>query len=154
MGLQVLVYLLKGTLPAVGASGAISGLSAVVLLAAPKVRVVAIWFMLVMIRRWLMPAWLLMGFWLLCDLMAGDASTAAHIGGFLSGVIAQLALRQPLFADSGWNLSREDRGGEKMSAHEREMAALEATYKLMDEAAQKARGPSDEGETKVYDITL
>lgn len=78
------------TVPMVGASGAISGIMGAYLVLYPKARVdtlVAIWVVP-------LPAWMMLGYWMLLQLsgiltpadMGGGVAYGAHVGGFLAGL--------------------------------------------------------------------
>ncbi|HLU11711.1 MAG TPA: rhomboid family intramembrane serine protease [Oceanobacillus sp.] len=87
--------------PMIGASGAISGVlgAFLVLYPAVKVRVAAIFFKFFM-RTFVLPAFLVLGYWFIVQLFAGIASLGvdtlsdgggvavfAHIGGFIAGAL-------------------------------------------------------------------
>jgi len=86
-------------LPAIGASGAISGVLGAYLVFFPKVKV------LVWVRFFIfpMPAWIVIGFWFALQLLFATVSLLgvasgvafwAHVGGFLFGVSAALVHRR------------------------------------------------------------
>jgi len=80
------------SLPAIGASGAISGVMGAYAVLYPRARVL-MWFLIFLLP---LPAWLVLGYWFVLQFLAGvgglgAASTGgvafwAHIGGFLIGV--------------------------------------------------------------------
>jgi membrane associated rhomboid family serine protease len=86
--------------PTVGASGAISGVLGAYLLLYPRVRVRMLFFFLLFIRIFSVPAWMVLLWWFfwqviagLPDLMqlrpevSGGVAVWAHIGGFVAGVV-------------------------------------------------------------------
>jgi membrane associated rhomboid family serine protease len=79
-------------IPMVGASGAISGVMGAYALLYPRARVNTAIILVIFIRIIPLPAWMMLGYWFLLQLLAGsmgmDVGTAfwAHIGGFISGV--------------------------------------------------------------------
>ena len=91
-------------LPMVGASGAISGVMGAYVILYPLVRVHTLVFLGIFVTRVALPAYLMLGYWFLIQLVGGLPSVAgrepggvafwAHVGGFLAG-----ALLIPLFKD-------------------------------------------------------
>ena len=81
--------------PMVGASGAISGVMGAYLVLHPFARIRFIYWVIIIVGTVMLPAWLVLGFWILGQLMnsaqvsAGEPGVAflAHIGGFFAGVI-------------------------------------------------------------------
>ena len=82
--------------PMVGASGAIAGVMGAYLVLYPRSRVLTWWGFFVF---WL-PAWLVLGYWLIINLLSGAASVLAesrgpvggvafwaHVGGFVTGAL-------------------------------------------------------------------
>lgn len=100
-----------GEVPCVGASGGIFGLVAFYSLTFPRARIgMMYWF------RWVqMPAWLLLGFYLLFQLLGaavqvsgfGSVSSLGHLGGIAVGAVAALACR---IAPPDGEPGREERG--------------------------------------------
>lgn len=91
-------------IPTVGASGAISGVMGAYLVLYPRVRIQTLFFFFIFIRIIALPAWLLLGYWFLLQLLLGSSvSTAgggvafwAHIGGFAAGLgLIKLFERKP-----------------------------------------------------------
>jgi membrane associated rhomboid family serine protease len=107
------------TVPAIGASGAISGVLGAYLFLHPTARIETLIIFIIFFRTILVPAWVFLPFWFLMQLLPGvaslravDAETAggvawfAHIGGFVAGPIL-------LFLLGGWRKRprREERPG-------------------------------------------
>jgi membrane associated rhomboid family serine protease len=82
-------------IPMVGASGAISGIMGAYLVLYPRVRVHTLFIIVILIRVIPLPAWVLLGYWLLIQLLAGATTSVAgggvafwaHVGGFAAGVL-------------------------------------------------------------------
>ena len=92
-------------LPAIGASGAISGVLGAYLFIHPKVRIVTVVFLGFFVRFIQVPAWVYLPVWFLLQLLPGLASLGAptenqqggvawfaHIGGFVAGPLLLLLL--------------------------------------------------------------
>jgi rhomboid family protein len=86
--------------PLIGASGAIAGILGAYLLMFPRARIVTLVFFFFI--TWIVvPAWLMIGFWFLMQLVSGVGSVSgstgvaymAHVGGFLAGMLLLLLLR-------------------------------------------------------------
>ena len=82
--------------PTVGASGAISGVMGAYLVLYPKVRVHTLFFFVVFVRIFLLPAWVLLAQWFFIQLLLGAGSLGAegggvafwaHVGGFVAGLV-------------------------------------------------------------------
>ena len=90
------------TVPMIGASGAIAGVLGAYLVLYPFAKVHVLTWIVIFIRIFAVPAWIMLGLWfglqLLDGLLSdpGDAGVAfwAHVGGFLSGA-ALLCLLRP-----------------------------------------------------------
>jgi membrane associated rhomboid family serine protease len=88
-------------IPTIGASGAISGVMGAYFVLYPRARVLTVVPVFFFIRLLYLPAWLLLGFWILFQVMNGCAAGPAgsgvaylaHIGGFGTGVIVGLLAR-------------------------------------------------------------
>lgn len=86
--------------PTVGASGAISGVMGAYVVLYPRVRVDVLFFFFIFIRVIPLPAWLMLGYWFLLQLLQGAAAGGmtggvavwAHVGGFVAGVLLLLML--------------------------------------------------------------
>ena len=101
---------IDSSIPAVGASGAISAVMGSYLVMFPKSRIKMI-FILLFRRPFYIPAFLFLGFWFFQQLIPGmcainplDEQKAgvawwAHIGGFIFGVAAGYIARQSYFAE-------------------------------------------------------
>jgi membrane associated rhomboid family serine protease len=84
-------------IPMVGASGAISGVLGAYLIYYPKARVHVLLFLVVFIKVVRIPAVVVLGIWMLVQVLNGMGSLAgadsgnvawfAHIGGFVSGIV-------------------------------------------------------------------
>ncbi len=91
-------------IPMVGASGAIAGVMGGYLLLFPKARVDVLAIIVIIIKIFTIPAWVMLGVWFLLQLFGGfalfgDSGVAywAHAGGFIAGVVFAL----PLFFKRG-----------------------------------------------------
>lgn len=130
----VLFYLLCGVLaaaahvfsapasmvPTVGASGAISGIMGAYLLLYPRVRVHTLFFLFVFVRVIPLPAWVLLGEWLVLQIFWGVGSLGAegggvafwaHVGGFVAGLALIKLFERPQLVGakrSRVRLPRED----------------------------------------------
>jgi membrane associated rhomboid family serine protease len=90
--------------PMVGASGAISGVMGAYVILYPLVRVHTLVFLGFLVTRVALPAYLMLGYWFLIQILgglpklaggaAGGVAFWAHVGGFVAG-----ALLVPLFKD-------------------------------------------------------
>jgi membrane associated rhomboid family serine protease len=102
-------------LPAIGASGAISGVLGAYLFLHPQARIDTLIFLGFFVRIVQVPAWVFLPFWFLIQFFSGVASLQAttaedvggvawfaHIGGFVAGPIL-------LFLLGGWRKPRRER---------------------------------------------
>jgi membrane associated rhomboid family serine protease len=96
IGSVVHVFSAPGSLiPTVGASGAISGVMGAYLVLYPRVKIETLFILFIFIRIFPVPAWLVLGEWLLVQVLSGYATPAAgggvaflaHIGGFVGGLV-------------------------------------------------------------------
>lgn len=91
--------------PTVGASGAIAGVMGGYLLLFPKARIDILFFLIIFIRIFTVPAWVVLLVWFGlqilggagADPMTGGVAYWAHAGGFLAGIVLTL----PLFLRRG-----------------------------------------------------
>jgi len=95
----------NSAIPMVGASGAISGVMGAYIVLYPRVRVHMLIFLGIFITRAAVPAYLMLGYWFLLQILGGLPSLGdetggvafwAHAGGFIAG-----ALLIQLFKDPG-----------------------------------------------------
>jgi membrane associated rhomboid family serine protease len=95
-GVTHLIFNFYSRVPTVGASGAIAGVMGAYFLLYPRARVLTWWGFFVF---WL-PAWLVLGYWFIVNILSGAATSLtvtrgsvggvafwAHVGGFLSGLL-------------------------------------------------------------------
>lgn len=89
--------------PVLGASGAIAGVLAAYLLLFPKARVMVLVPIFYFLRTLILPAWLVLGGWILLQVVAveisplktgGGIAYYAHLGGFLTGLLLTPALKK------------------------------------------------------------
>jgi membrane associated rhomboid family serine protease len=108
----------SSVIPMVGASGAISGVMGAYIVLYPRVRVhMFTWFILPF--RFVMPAWLMLGYWFLLQVIgglptlqaeSGGVAFWAHAGGFVAGMllvwlfrdVAQINRRSRRVVPYGW----------------------------------------------------
>jgi membrane associated rhomboid family serine protease len=89
--------------PTVGASGAISGIMGAYLLLYPRARVMTLVPIIIFIRIVPLPAWMMLGYWFLIQLLSagvsgpggGGVAFWAHIGGFVAGLLLIVPFRNP-----------------------------------------------------------
>jgi membrane associated rhomboid family serine protease len=88
----------SSTVPMVGASGAISGILGAYLLLYPRVRVHALLYLGIYVTSIVIPAYLMLGYWILLQIVSslsslgahhetGGTAFFAHIGGFVAGLV-------------------------------------------------------------------
>lgn len=89
-------------IPMVGASGAISGVMGGYIVLYPRVRVHMLVFLFVFITRIVVPAYMMLGYWFLLQLLssvprisseAGGIAFLAHAAGFVAGMVLVLFFR-------------------------------------------------------------
>ena len=81
--------------PTVGASGAISAVMGAYLLLYPRVRIQTLFILVIFVRVFPLPAWVILGQWIAIQVLAGANTPAAeagvafwaHIGGFAAGLL-------------------------------------------------------------------
>jgi membrane associated rhomboid family serine protease len=80
--------------PMVGASGAISGVMGAYVVLYPRVRVHMLVVLFVFITRIVVPAYVMLGYWFLLQLLGGSMAQGeggvafwAHVGGFVAGAV-------------------------------------------------------------------
>lgn len=91
--------------PMIGASGAISGVMGAYLVLYPRVQVETLLFLGYFVRLVRIPAIVVLGMWIVTQLLSGLASLGtsasggvavfAHIGGFVAGLVLVLLFRRP-----------------------------------------------------------
>lgn len=101
------IHLVFDGSPAIGASGAINGITGIVLAVYPTNRVRLIWFAIIRAGTTVARAWIIITVWLLFDiiwLIIGAEGVAywAHIGGLAAGVVIGLLCLQ-----KGWILTTD-----------------------------------------------
>ncbi len=91
------------TIPMVGASGAVAGVLGAYLILHPFANIRVFVFLFIFITTLNIPAWIVLSFWFLGQLLSQAGSSTgqpgvafmAHIGGFIAGVILIFKLRLP-----------------------------------------------------------
>jgi membrane associated rhomboid family serine protease len=88
--------------PMVGASGAISGVMGAYVVLYPRVRVHVLVVLVIFITRIVVPAYLMLGYWFLLQLIGGGLAGGeggvafwAHAGGFVAGAVLISIFRDP-----------------------------------------------------------
>lgn len=104
--------------PAVGASGAISGVLGAYAVKYPFARVYTLAFLWPFVRVVVLPAWVLLGLWFLFQLLGGAVSMGAasgagiawfaHVGGFVAGIVMILLITPRKKRGRGWRQSEAD----------------------------------------------
>lgn len=98
------------TIPMVGASGAIAGVMGGYLLFFPRARIDILVIIVILIRIFTVPAWLMLGLWfglqlfngLAMDVAGGGVAYWAHAGGFVAGVVLAFPLWRRLGGPEYW----------------------------------------------------
>jgi membrane associated rhomboid family serine protease len=93
----------SSAIPMVGASGAISGVMGAYIILYPRVRVHMLVFLGIFITRIVVPAYLMLGYWFLLQIIGGGLATGegggvafwAHAGGFIAGAVLIYVFRDP-----------------------------------------------------------
>jgi membrane associated rhomboid family serine protease len=96
--------------PMVGASGAIAGVLGGYLLLYPRARVDVVVILFIFIRIIALPAWMMLGFWFVMQLINGLTMTTdmggvaywAHMGGFVAGLVLTLPIWVRLGGPGYW----------------------------------------------------
>ncbi|HEX5327068.1 MAG TPA: rhomboid family intramembrane serine protease [Acetobacteraceae bacterium] len=95
----------QGTVPMIGASGAIAGTLGAYLLLYPHARVMVLIWVIIIVRLIAVPAVVLLGLWFLLQLLSAVTTTSgapgvafwAHVGGFVIGMLLLFLFRRPQF---------------------------------------------------------
>jgi membrane associated rhomboid family serine protease len=90
-------------IPMVGASGAISGVMGAYIVLYPRVRVHMLIFLGIFITRIVVPAYLMLGYWFLLQIIGGGLASDegggvafwAHAGGFIAGAVLISVFKDP-----------------------------------------------------------
>jgi membrane associated rhomboid family serine protease len=93
----------SSAIPMVGASGAISGVMGAYIVLYPRVRVHMLVILAIFITRIVVPAYLMLGYWFLLQLIGGGLSGSAeggvafwaHAGGFIAGALLIQIFKDP-----------------------------------------------------------
>jgi membrane associated rhomboid family serine protease len=103
----------SSAVPMVGASGAISGVMGAYVVLYPKVRVHMLVILGIFITRIVVPAYLMLGYWFLLQLVGGGLAQGeggvafwAHAGGFIAGAVLIYMFRNPELVAKHRALSR------------------------------------------------
>ena len=92
----------ESPIPMVGASGAIGGVMGAYVLLYPRVHVHMLFIFVIYVTTFAVPAYLMLGYWFLVQVLSGVASYGAdgggvafwaHIGGFVAGAVLVLIFR-------------------------------------------------------------
>ena len=104
-------------IPMVGASGAISGVMGAYIVLYPRVRVHMLLFLGIFITRIVVPAYLMLGYWFLLQIIGGGLSSEeggvafwAHAGGFLAGALLIHLFRDPELVEKHRAMARTTEG--------------------------------------------
>lgn len=91
-------------IPMVGASGAISAVMGAYIVLYPRVRVHMLIVLVIFITTIRVPAWMMLGYWFLLQILGtmpmlasegGGVAFLAHAGGFVAGMVLVLGFRNP-----------------------------------------------------------
>ena len=96
----------ESTVPMIGASGAVSGLLAAYLISFPRGKIVTLVVLGILITTIMLPAWMMIGYWIVLQVIQGALSLGidvegsgggvawfAHIGGFAAGALLVFLFR-------------------------------------------------------------
>jgi membrane associated rhomboid family serine protease len=107
----------SSAIPMVGASGAISGVMGGYVVLYPRVRVHMLVILGIFITRIVVPAYLMLGYWFLLQLIGGGLAQGeggvafwAHAGGFVAGALLIHVFRDPELVEKHRVLSRTTEG--------------------------------------------
>lgn len=107
----------SSAVPMVGASGAISGVMGAYIVLYPRVRVHMLIFLGIFITRIVVPAYLMLGYWFLLQIIGGGLASGeggvafwAHAGGFVAGAVLIYVFRDPELVTKHRMLSRTIEG--------------------------------------------
>jgi rhomboid family protein len=107
----------SSAVPMVGASGAISGVMGAYVILYPRVRVHMLVILGIFITRIVVPAYLMLGYWFLLQLIGGGLATGeggvafwAHAGGFVAGAALIHLFRDPELVEKHRALARTTEG--------------------------------------------
>jgi len=109
----------SSAVPMVGASGAISAIMGAYLVLFPRASVYTLFVIVVFVRVIPLPAWVMLGYWIVIQVFSsmavpatgGGVAYAAHIGGFLAGLLLIVFFRNP-------KLVAAKRSGIRLPRHE------------------------------------
>jgi membrane associated rhomboid family serine protease len=107
----------SSAVPMVGASGAISGVMGAYIVLYPRVRVHMLVFLGIFITRIVVPAYLMLGYWFLLQIIGGGLASGeggvafwAHAGGFVTGALLIHVFRDPDLVSRHQAMSRTVEG--------------------------------------------
>ena len=109
----------ESTIPMVGASGAIGGVMGAYIVLYPRVRVHMVIIIVFIVRRVVVPAVFMLGYWFFLQLVGGAMAAGrpgggvafwAHVGGFAAGAVLVFVFRDPALVRrhpyTGWSPRR------------------------------------------------
>ena len=115
------------TLPMVGASGAIGGVMGAYVVLYPRVRVHMLLFLGFYVTTFAVPAYFMIGYWFVIQILSGVLSIGAdgggvafwaHVGGFVAGALLVFVFRNPrLLAQHpyyGWNRASPEQSWQRV----------------------------------------
>ena len=109
----------SSSVPTIGASGAISGIMGAYLVVYPRVRVQTLFIIVLFVRVFPLPAWVMLGYWFVIQVVSsamtpaggGGVAFGAHIGGFVAGVALIKLFARPQLVEA-------KRAGVQLRRHE------------------------------------